>query len=515
LIHFPGQAAADLDPAPVESFPAVQLGAAEVQITGDVRVTHPHLTGGAEALVGQHVTGRDEAREVECEAVLVVEQPTRAHQLAADCCPGEPDLAHGPETLVQVDGALGGHPVREQGIAAGSDERPGAAVQLALNLGTSEAHRALGAEPVVEEHVTAAAQAVTVERIRTTPVVLEFALGGVELAADLGVVEPDLTAGGEAMVEIDVLGYDPLRIQRPAAWIAEGTLGAAQLADDVRADQPHRGGGVKAAVQVHAAGSAQRIRVQRIGGGAREVAAGRPQPANPGPLQTNLPIGTKAVLQQDVPANNDVVGVDAVARRVAEAGVRAVELAFDARRTQADFTPGVEILAVQEERAAHPEVIAADRLPAPRRQLAARELHVTAHPGRLQGDEPGGRNIPDGEVGLAGEMVGENRVDMAAVPLDGLVCPCPRQVHPVLEHAAGEMQCVRKMGAGQVEMATHAAAGHPEAVLDRPLRTCTGAQGAQHFGADYWLLTVPVPAQFGLRILGSRSDQLCLRRCRR
>ena len=65
-------------------------------------------------------------------------------------------------------------------------------------------------KPLVEEHVATAAQAITIECILVAPVVPEFALGGVELAADLGVIEPDLTAGGEAAVEVDIVGHDPL-----------------------------------------------------------------------------------------------------------------------------------------------------------------------------------------------------------------------------------------------------------------------------------------------------------------
>src|SRR5262245_41934574 len=140
--------------------------------------------------------------EVQRGAVLIVVDPLRADKLSADRCPGEPDLAYGPETPVQVDDARGGQPVRGQGKTTRSDEQPGSAVQLAPDLGANEAHRALGAEPPVEEHVTSAAQAITIEGVLPAAVVPEFAIGGIELPTDLGVVEPDLTASGEAMVEV-------------------------------------------------------------------------------------------------------------------------------------------------------------------------------------------------------------------------------------------------------------------------------------------------------------------------
>jgi hypothetical protein len=284
--------------------------------------------------------------------VLVVEDSVRANKLAADRCPGEPYLADGPETLIQVDGARSGHPVRKQGVAAMSIERPGSAIQLAPDLGAGEAHRADRAEPSVEEHVAGAAQAITVKRVAAAAVVVEFAVSGVELAAHLAVIEPDLTVRGETIVEVNVLGDDPLRVQSPAARIVEGAPGADQFACDVRTDQPHRGGGAKAPVQVHAVLSAQRIRVQCMGGRAGEAGAGRPQPPDPGPLQTDLPIGAEALFQQHVTAHHDVIGANAVARRVTEAGAPAIELAVDAGCAQANLASGAKAFAVEEKRAA-------------------------------------------------------------------------------------------------------------------------------------------------------------------
>jgi hypothetical protein len=55
-------------------------------------------------------------------------------------------------------------------------------------------------------------------------------------------------------------------------------------------------------------------------------------------------------------------------------------------------------------------------------------------------------------------------------------------------------------------------ADHPDTAPDRPLRCRTRAQGAQHLGPDYRLLTIALRAQFRLGVHSGRTDQHFLRR---
>ena len=185
-------------------------------------------------------------------------------------------------------------------------------------------------------------------------------------------------------------------------------------------------------------------------------------------MQTYFTIGPESLLAQHFAVGHQVCSVDAASGRVVEVAVTAVHVPHDVSRAQAHLALGVEVLTVQEEGAADPQVAAVDDLATPLYQVATGEAQVTAHIRPVQGHRSQDLDLPDDEICFALKQVGDDSWQCPALPLHRIRRGGLPQIHRLLEHAVTEMNRMRKLRAGQVKTARHPGASHAYAIQHLP-----------------------------------------------
>jgi hypothetical protein len=182
---------ADLDPVGDQRVAVSdgQLGAAAVELAGDVRVGQPDRPGRGEVSVEEHVPADLHPVADQRVPVLVVagQLGAVAGKLASDVSSRQPDRPGRSEPQVEESPTADFHGVSEQRIAIAvcANQLSAAAGELADDVSSKQPDRPGRGEPIVEEHIAADLHHVGGQHIAILAAASQPGAAAVELADDV------------------------------------------------------------------------------------------------------------------------------------------------------------------------------------------------------------------------------------------------------------------------------------------------------------------------------------------